>query len=89
MNPDLSAIIQSSREARPSDFQSHINDVLGQRVVDALDRRRQEMAAAVLNHKEEMPDESDTAEVSDEINSDEIQADEDDTQIEEPNGQDA
>ena len=56
--------------------------------MDALDRRRQEMAAAVFTQPEEMPDEIDI-EDSDEINSDEFQADEVDSQIEEPNGQDA
>jgi hypothetical protein len=88
MNPELTAIIQTSREGRPSEVQAQVNDVLGQRIMDALDRRRQEMAAAVFTQPEEMPDEIDI-EDSDEINSDEFQADEVDSQIEEPNGQDA
>jgi hypothetical protein len=88
MEPDLSALIQASREARPSDFAASMNDILGQRIADALDRRHQEMAAAVFTQPEEVPDEIDT-EVSDEINSDEFQDDSVDTQIEEPNGQDA
>ena len=91
MEQDLKDIIKSSREARPTDFQSHLNDILGQRVADAIERRRQEMASVVLNQSqpEEIPIEADASEVSDEINSDEIKADEVDTQIEEPNGQDS
>lgn len=88
MNPELQALIQTSREARPSDFQAQVNDILGQRIMDALDRRRQEMAASVFNQSEEIPDEVDIEDGA-EINSDENQADEVDSQIEEPNGQDA
>lgn len=88
MNPELQSVIRTSWEAKPSEFQAQVNDILGQRVVDALDRRRQEMAASMFNQPEEVPDEIDT-EDGDEINSDENQADEVDSQIEEPNGQDA
>lgn len=90
MNPELQAIIQASRDARPSDFQSQVNDLLGQRVVDALDRRRQEIAATVFSQPEEIPDEINIdIEDDTEINSVENQSDEIDSQIEEPNGQDA
>lgn len=79
MDPDLNLAFQAGMESRPSDFQNHVNDILGQRIVDALERRKSEMAAVVFNHDES----------SEEINSDENQADNVDTQIEEPNGQDA
>lgn len=83
MNPELSAIVQSARDSRPSEFESQLSDVLGQRIVDALDRRRQEMATTIFK------DPSVDTEDNEEINSGENQSDEIDTQIEEPNGQDA
>lgn len=94
MEPDLNSILQAAIDARPSDFQSQTNDILGQKIMDALDRRRQELAQSTFASQTEVDDndvevEVDSAEVEAEINSDDDSNEVVDTQIEEPNGQDA
>ena len=92
MEPDLNALINTSYEARPSEFQAITNELLGQRVVAALDRRRQELAQTMFASREEVPDEielsdNDSDENEHQINS--AETDSVDTGTEEPNGQDA
>ena len=90
MEPQISDLIKTSYEGKPSEFQAQVNDILGQRVLAAIDRRREEMAQAVFAQPEEVPDEieiSDSPESGDEINSDETEQDAPNT--EEPNGQDS
>lgn len=98
MEIDYDPVLQAARENRPSEFQAHVNDILGQKIMDALERRRQELAqsAFVTTDQEdsEQEFEFDTSEdeAESEINNDEVSSesdDVDDTQIEEPNGQDA
>ena len=90
MEPDLSALVQASYEGKPSEFQSITNELLGQRVVAALDRRREEMAQAMLNPPVEDTDDTEI-EVEDDpqINSDETPTDSSDTGTEDNNGQDS
>lgn len=86
MEPNLSALIQASKEARPSDFQSQANDLLSQRIMDALERRRQEIAQSMNFHDEKDAEQTGAElETDQEINSDENQSN-DEAQIEEPNG---
>ena len=91
MEPTINDLIKTSIEGKPSEFQAQANEILGQRVLAAIERRREEMAHAVFAQPEEVPDEveiSDSPESEDEINSDETeQADAPNT--EEPNGQDS
>lgn len=81
-------LIRTSYEAKPSEFQQQTADILNQRVMDALQRRRDEIAQSLFNEPEEVPDVVDVPdEVEPEINSDDTDTSVD--QTEEPNGQDA
>lgn len=92
MEPNLKTLMQAAQSSKPSEFQTQAADLLGQRVVAALDTKRQEMAQAMFFAGEEIPQgepeevEVDTGEDSAEINSAEDQNDEVETGIEEPNG---
>lgn len=90
MEPDLSALIQTSYEGKPSEFQAVTNELLGQRVVAALERRREELAQSMFASQTEVPDEVDLSDEGDhQINSDETASDSSDTGTEDNNGQDA
>ena len=89
MEPEINDLIKTSFEGKPSEFQAQANEILGQRVLAALERRREEMAQSLFVQPEEVPDETDvdSSESPDEINSDETEQDAPNT--EEPNGQDS
>lgn len=89
MEPEINDLIKTSIEGKPSEFQAQANEVLGQRVLAAIERRREEMARAIFTQPEEVPDdiEVDSTENPDEINSDDTEQDAPNT--EEPNGQDS
>ena len=87
MEPEINDLIKTSFEGKPSEFQAQANEILGQRVLAALERRREEMAQSLFVQPEEVPDEvdvSDSPESSDEINSGETEQHAPNT--EEPNG---
>ena len=89
MEPEINDLIRTSFEGKPSEFQAQANEILGQRVLAAIERKREEMAQSALTQPEEVPDEIDvdSTESPDEINSDETEQDAPNT--EEPNGQDS
>lgn len=75
MESDLINLLKSSNEAKPVEFQSQLNDVLGQRVAAAIERQKQEMAQSLFVPVEDIPDNtdfSDNDESENEINNDEI-----------------
>jgi len=47
--PELDALLQSAIDNNPLDFKQQVSDILGQRVVDALERRKEYMAQTMFN----------------------------------------
>jgi len=80
MESDLNNLLKTSNDAKPVEFQANLNDILGQRVAAALDRQKQEMAQRLF-----VPNE-DSAEIENEINSDETNSSEDTDTEENDNG---
>ena len=69
MESDLSNLLKTSNSAKPIEFQSQLNDILGQRIAAALDRRKQDMAQSLfVSADTEIPD---SGESSNTINNDE------------------
>jgi hypothetical protein len=96
MESDLNALLNTSNEAKPLEFQSQFNDLLNQRVAAAIERQKQEMAQTLFVPVEELPDDielsdtdnTDESESEDGINNDETYLADIDTE-ENNNGQDS
>ena len=48
---EIDALLVTAREQKPLEFQAGVNDILGQRIADALERRRMDAVASVFGEK--------------------------------------
>ena len=56
MPSSIQDIIDAAVEEKPQEVSSHFNDVLGQKVLDALDARKKQLSQSMFGNKEEEPE---------------------------------
>ena len=56
MPSSIQDIIDAAVEEKPQEVSSHFNDVLGQKVLDALDARKNQLSQSMFNSNEDEPE---------------------------------